>query len=365
MKKYFHLLLAGILLFLLFPAPSQAKSTMIYYPVTSTDKISAGIYKSAPNGKSSAVLKEKTYTLKSTKTPPLKLADFTSADINNKIATKKDFEKDTYMNNMPIVDVQAAGSDIYFTKFLFSGSYNGSYCGGGSADILEIYKQNSKGKITKVTTDKISTNTDNAFTVSGNYIYYAKVEKNGFSKFTIIKSTLDGKKKTTLKKAVDDFWISGNKIYYTSKNALYSMNLDGKKDTKISSIKAKLYNISGCDEGNYAVSNNGISYFDYNSDAPYNYYFDFSKGTVTKIKEKTKDGNYPYVVDVDLSKKRYIGITWNDDIENSNINVYNFDGKLIKKLMTTDFSNLAIHSIDAKTGVLLYVQGEQLKQIKF
>ena len=197
----------------------------MYYPVAGTAK-TPGIYKAVPNGKSSAVLKEKVYTLVDAKKPPMKLNDVNFFLVNGKLAKASQYDRFS-ANVKPIRDVQAVGKDVYFTKFLFDSIYAGS-CGGGGATILEIYKRASNGKISKVVTDKVSSDAKNPFVISGNFMYYAKVVNEAMGNFTIIKSTLNGKSKQTFQKGVDDFWINKKSIYFVKSGKLYRMDLNGK-----------------------------------------------------------------------------------------------------------------------------------------
>ena len=347
-------LLSVLLISILLPQNTFAASSTVYYPVEGTSKISAGIYKAVPNGTPSLVMKEKVYTLKETTKPPVKLKDTNFFLVNNQVAKASDYASYS-VNSKPVQDVQAVGKDVYFTRFLFQAVYAGS-CGGGGADILEIYKRASNGKISKVVSDKVSSDAENAFAVSGKYLYYAKVVDEAMGNFTIIKSTLDGKSKKTLQKGVDDFWIQGKYIYYIKNEKLYRMDTNGKY-IKSFNTKTKLYGNSGCGEGNYSVSNNGMTISSYSDDSKY--FFDFSKLSTTTLTSKV-DG---YILDVDLNKKRLIAMSFGDD-DMDTYAVYDLKGKLIKKLKNLEWGH-GPYSVNAKTGQFLYVEGSKLKQVKF
>ena len=294
----------------------------------------------------SLVMKEKVYTLKETTKPPVKLKDTNFFLVNNKVAKASDYASYS-VNSKPVQDVQAVGKDVYFTRFLFQAVYAGS-CGGGGADILEIYKRASNGKVSKVVSDKVSSDAQNAFVVSGKYLYYAKVVDEAMGNFTIIKSTLDGKSKKTLQTGVDDFWIQGKYIYYIKNEKLYRMDTNGKY-IKSFNTKTKLYGNGGCGEGNYSVSNNGMTISSYSDDSKY--FFDFSKLSLTTLTSKV-DG---YILDVDFNKKRLIAMNFGDD-DMDTYAVYDLKGKLIKKLKNLEWRQ-GPYSVNAKTGQFLYVEG--------
>lgn len=264
---------------------------------------------------------------------------------------------------LPIQHVQAVGKELYFTKFLFSASYAGGGCGGGTADILELYKRSQTGKVTKVMTDKLSSFTKNPFAVNGGYIYYAKVQNQAIGNYAVIKYSLKTKKKTTIYKGADNFWFKGKYIYFVKKDKLYRMDLNG-KGVKSIPLKVKLFTGGYCGDGNYYASNNGIIVTDWNAGANVNYYYDFSKNTITKLAPKFS-GDVPAILDVDLNKKRFLGTAW--DGSNDTLGLYDFKGKLLKKIMKIDYwkDGFKLYSMDAKKGELLYIQDSKLKQIKF
>ncbi|MGX9134359.1 hypothetical protein ACWV26_08260 [Rummeliibacillus sp. JY-2-4R] len=352
----FFVLLSVLLVSTLLPTNTFAATKEMYYPVAGTAKNSPGIYKAVPNGKSSAVLKEKVYTLVDAKKPPIKLNDVNFFLVNGKLADTSQY--DPYSANVkPIRDVQAVGKDVYFTKFVFDSIYAGS-CGGGGATILEIYKRASNGKVSKVVTDKVSSDAKNAFVITGNSMYYAKIVNEAMGNFTIVKSSLSGKSKQTLQKGVDDFWVNKKSIYFVKSGKLYRMDLNGKSLKSITS-KEKLYGNTGCGEGNYSVSNNGMIIRSYSDNS--NYFLDFTKLTITKL-AKTVQGN---VLDVDLQRKRLIAITYGDN-EASVYALYDFNGKRIKTLKSFNWDKgPQFYSVDVKTGQLLYIEDSRLKQIKF
>jgi hypothetical protein len=329
--------------------------------VKGNQKVVPGIYKAVPNGKAVPVLKEKNYKMKEVSKPPVRLEDANLFYVNERAAQAADYEDYFELNNQPIQDVQVVGKDLYFTKLLVRSVYAGS-CGGGGADILEIYKRSSNGKITKVTSDRVSSDAKNRFKVIGSYIYYAKVENEAMSNFTIIKSSLDGKKKQILYKGVEDFWIHQNQIYFVKDGKLYSMGMDGKGVKSITSIKTKIYGGSGCDGGNYFVSDNGFSVTDYSGEKSVEYYLDFTSKKVMKLPVPDMDSP---ILDVDFKKNRFVSEFFDGD--QLIVGVYDFKGKLLRKLKAYDpwSSGTYIYSVDAKSGQLLYVEGASLKEIKF
>lgn len=359
MRKIIKGLMASLLLFTLFSSTTvSAASKSMYYSAIGTSKTAPGIYSSKVNGKSKVILKSKVYKYKNVEKAPIAVNDLNYFRKNGKVAKASDYKELYNLNRQQIRDVKTAGKDIYFTQFFFTGEYAGA-CGGGFADVVQLYKMNSKGKVSKVSTDGISSDTADSFVIAGSSIYYAKVVNGVFTNFSIIKSSLDGKKKKTLKKGVDDFWINGKKIYFIKKEKLYSMNLDGKSLKMVSTIKSTLRGMNGCSEGSYVVSENGLIY---EGKGYKQYYYDFSYKKLTKL----PSSNEFYPVDVNTKKKKMVGISF-DDNGGTLLALYDFKGKRIKKLKAYDYwmGNTNIISLDAKKGILIYADGPKLKQVKF
>jgi hypothetical protein len=363
MRKYWILLCTIFILFLSFPLSSHAASKEIYYTVKGSSKISPGIYKAIPNGKPVPVLKEKVYKMKQTTKPPLNFIDTKEVYINERIAQAADYKTDVELNNEPIQYIQVVGENIYFTKLLARAFLTEGYCRGAPSDILEIYKRSSNGKITKVISDKVSSLTANPFKVIGSYIYYAKIENEAMGNFTIIKSTLDGKKKQVLYKGVTDFWIAQNQIYFIKNGELYWMGLDGKGVKRVSAIQSALYGDGGCAPGNYFILDEGFHWIEDSGDTTIDYYyFNFASKKVTKLPSPT---TYDDVQSIDLKKNRFVAEKFSGSY--AIVGLYDLKGKLIKKLLTYDYlkSETYIYSVSAKDGQLLYIQGTSLKKITF
>lgn len=220
MRKFLSVLMAILLTFgILSSSHVSAASKTYYYVVGGTSTTKPGIYKSTVNGTAKAVMTEKVYKTKKLSKAPVKLDAshfYYSFYGNGSIAKKSDYKNPYNVITYPILEVQAKGNDLYYTKVLYRAE---EFCG-YVVDILEIYKRNSKGKVTKVVTDQVTTNITDQFFVKDKYIYYAKLKKNLINNFDIVRTTLDGKKKTVLKKSVDDFWVKGKYIYYIKNGAL-------------------------------------------------------------------------------------------------------------------------------------------------
>lgn len=361
MKKYLSVLMAFFLCIgILLPVTASADSKTYYYVVEGTSKIAPGIYKGTINGNGKAVHKEKVYKMKELSKPPITMNKSFYFYGKGSAAKKSDYKDPDELITMPIQHVQAKGKDLYFTKFLFGAVYYESFCDeGGIVDILEIYKRDSKGNVSKVVNDKVTSNTSEAFVIKDNYIYYAKVNKDPLGKYDIVRATLDGKKKTTLKKSVDDFWINGKYIYFVSQKSLYRMDLKGKNAKKYSNLKVKLYGDRGCVTSNYSVSTNGLSVFD---EKNIRYVFlDFSTGKTVNI----PINDVLVVYDVDVKNKRYIALQYKS--KKFTPGLYNFNGKLIKKskVSFSESANINFISFDAKKREILYVDGTNLKKVKF
>lgn len=364
MKKYFSILMTFLLVVGMMSSSISvsAASKTYYYPVEGTSSIAPGIYKGTVNGNGKAILKNKVYKKKDLSKPPIKIDSLYTISGKGSVAKKADYKNTYNLITLPIQDVQVKGKDLYYTKYLFEAVYYGYACGGGGANILEIYKRNSKGKSTKVVNDKVSSNTIRSFYVKDKYIYYAKVNKDPLGNYTIVRTTLDGKKKTTLKKSVDDFWVSGKYIYYTSKNKLYRMDLKGKNSKKFTNIKVELYGNSPCEGSNYSTTFNGeavsgLVTFDYTKNKEV--YFDFSTGKTTNI----TPSSVSTILSVDVKKKRFIGLEYTG--QKVIVGLYDFKGKRIKKSKVTFKDKVNIVSVSAKNNELIYVSGTKLKKIKF
>lgn len=368
MKKYFRILMAVLLcVSILTPISTSATSKTYYYSVDGTSKVKPGIYKGTINGKGTAVLKESVYKSVYLEKSPISVNGPYVFTKKGAVAKSSDYKNPYSLITNPIQNVQQNGKDLYFTKFLYETAYMGSMCGGGSTHILEIYKRNSNGKVTKVVSDKVTSNTNQSYYVKDKYIYYAKLNKDPLGEYNIVRSTLDGKTKTTLKKNVDDFWINGKYIFYVYKNALYKMDLNGKNSKKYSNLKVELYNMNGCTPGNYNVIVSGENYpglivEDYEKDQVI--YLDFSTGKTTKLSIKFIEGIYA----LDVKKQRNINIVRDEKASKYTMGLFDFKGKLIKKAKATlnfEYWDGHILSADASKGEVIYIDGSNLKKIKF
>ena len=334
----------------------------MYYTVNGTDTISSGIYKAEPSGTSTLVIKENVYDLKENPKPAIAIGDLTHFFQKGDIATE-DFE---WAIN-PIKSVQAVGTDLYYTNYLFSGEYAGG-CGGGYTEIQELFKRDASGKITKVTDDKVSSSTQDQFFVSGSSIYYAKVENKAFSNFTIVKMNLTDNSKATLATGVVDFWVKQNTIYLVKDGKLQTMDLSGNSIQTVSNLNAKLYGRNGCGDSNYTVSNNGLAVEDYANDEDVTYFYDFATKAVNALPVSTildTLNGYPNILDVDVKNKRFAAYVYDYDSHETILGIYDFNGKLIKELKKVDYWLEGLLSIDVQKGEFLYVEGSQLKLIKF
>ncbi|KAA0548369.1 hypothetical protein FZW96_07280 [Bacillus sp. BGMRC 2118] len=337
-----------------------------YYAVSGTESNKPGIYKYTSDGASMLLLEEKVYELAYTNNPPITLEDLNYYTVRGQEATSYDQWGN---KNNPIQFVQAEGSDVYFTKFLFSGEYAGG-CGGGFADILELYKMDVSGTVTLLTSDKISSINKDQFFVSGDYIYYAKIENRGFGNFTLIKMNVHTKEKTTLNAGIDNFWVKENMIYFTKEKQLHTMDLNGQGLVTLSSIPADLYGMSGCDGGNYYVTENGIYVQSWEDDN--HYFYDENTKTVASVPVnnlyETLNG-YPEILDVDVEKQQFVALVGDYDTYAGTLGVYDFSGNLLTTIETFedsyDYYQLQVQSLDIKKRQFIYVEGTELKMISF
>lgn len=352
MRKILSVLMAVFLIISFIPTSASAASKTYYYVVGGTSKVAPGIYKGTVNGKGTAVVKEKVYKKKKLSKSPvssLKL-DKTYSFYGKGSVAKKTDEKYSLIQ-YPIQHVEADGKNLYYAKFSFQIM---SFCG-DSSDVLDIYKRGSNGKSTKLVSDKITSRTTQAFAIKNKYIYYPKLNKNPFGNFDIVRATLDGKKKATLKKSVDDFWVRGKYIYYVKNDSLYRMDLNGKNAKIYENLKGKVYADTECNWGNYYVSENGIVFNEMDNKT---IFFDFSTENTVSLPNVSVS-----IYDVDINKKRLVALNFNDKTYSAG--VYNFSGKQMKKLKSFNYNNTDIYSIDAKKGEFLYIDGTNLKKINF
>lgn len=354
MKRHFSITLIVFLFFgIISPVSASAASKTYYYPVEGSEKVAPGIYQGTLNGKGKAVVKEKIYKKKNLSKPPVTIDGTYTFYGKGAVAKKSDYDNMYNLITNPIQHVQANGKDLYYTKYLFETFFNGFLYGGETGDILEIYKRNSNGKVVKVVNDKVTSNTVEAFVIKDKYIYYPKLNKDPVEDFSIVRATIDGKKKTILKKSVDDFWIHGKYIYYVYYNALYRMDMNGKNSKKYANLV--FYPNSEFSSSNYRVSTNGVVVEDY--EAGKDYFLEYSTGKTTKI------AYYAMLIcDVDTKKKRLVGMEWNG--KNYTAGVYDYKGKLLKTLVKSmEYSD--IYSVDAKKGEFIYNHGSSLKKASF
>jgi hypothetical protein len=358
MAKFTKILITSFMVLgsLFISKPTSAATSEVYYSSIGNSTTSPGIYKSIPNGTSKTVLKSSIYTKKKSGSP-ITFQDAEYYYANSRIATTTEIKTDNIysLNKQPVRDVQPSGKNVYFTKFM----YEAKHGYGGGADVLQLYKRDSQGKVTRVGTDSISSDTAESFVISGSNLYYAKITNKIFGNFTIVKSSLDGKYKTALQRGVDDFWIDGKYIYFVKTATLYRMGMDGRNVTAISGTKSKLYGMNCCGDGNYFVSENGVVI-----GFSKRYFYDFTTNKVTEITSSYKF----QPIDVDLTKKRILGY-YHDNAGQRVYALYDFNGKLLKKVITFKgnwwHSNINMISYDVKTRVLLYAEGTKLKQINF
>ncbi|OAT80934.1 hypothetical protein A6P54_13110 [Bacillus sp. MKU004] len=341
------------------------------FAVEGSETVRPGIYKGTPNEESKLLLEEKMYERIPLSNVPVSLSDVNYFTEKGDVTTE--YSRWGSVNN-PIQDAEKYGTDLYYTNFLFTGEYGGM-CGGGYADILELYKQDSNGKVSKVNSDKVSSATEDQIVIKDSYMYYAKVEDRAFGNFTLVKMNLSDNEKTTLTAGIENFWLHDDLIYYVKNKELFTMGLNGENAQKISVIEGQLYGMSGCMPPSYEVSNNGL-YSDYpNTDTEettyYFYDFDSQEMTVLPLEQlmETLDG-FPYVMDVDVKNQRFAAIvnSYSEEDTTSTLAVYDFDGNLIKSLEPSEetFSVYRdVISLDVKKGEFIYLAGSQLKSIEF
>ncbi|MFD2442869.1 hypothetical protein ACFSO7_02520 [Bacillus sp. CGMCC 1.16607] len=358
MKKMNRKLIAATVLSML--AISQISATAAtqetIFTVKGDQSTVPGIYSSVPNGKSKLVIKDSVYELKEVDKLGKLMGGFFYT--NDRPATAEDYKKqDMFTRNVrPLQDVQAVGKELYYTKFLGMSMYMGGSCGGGGAEILEIYKRNSAGKVMKVTPDWISSNTVESFEVVGANIYYARIENSEMGKFTVIKASIDGKKKNAILSAVDDFWVEKDSIYFIKDKKLFKSGLDGKGAKQLTKLVSKLYGASVCDGSNYQVVKSGLVVNDYEKDA--SVYYDFATNTTVNTPTKIN-----LVYDVDLKRKLIVGANYDEE----SLSLYDFNGKIVKdlKVDVSWESGATIVSVDSANRKIQYVKGNSLKEIQY
>jgi Choline-binding repeat/Putative cell wall binding repeat len=343
----------------------------IIYTVAGSETASPGIYKGVPNEKSTLLLEEKMYSRVQLSNVPLSLGDVNYFTEKGSVTTEYDLWGNV---NNPIQSAERYNSDIYYTNYLFTGEYGGS-CGGGYADILELYKQDSSGNISKVTSDKVSSVTEEQFVIKDSSMYYAKVEDKAFGNFTLVKMNLMDKKKTSLTTGIENFWLHDDLIYYVKDRELFTMNLVGGDVKKVAGVEGQLYGMSGCSPPSYEVTDNGL-YSNYSDDDTYEttyFFYDFSSKEITVIPvEKMIEtlNGFPEVMDVDVENKRLAAIVYHygEEDTTATLAIYDFEGELLETLGTLNetfsvYGNTV--SLDVKKGEFIYTEGTNLKVINF
>lgn len=366
-----------IILILIFIIPQTVSaSAYYYYPVVSEyiTKTKPGIYGSTPNGKEKLIVSEKVYLMKTSKTGPMKLKDVQQYIIKDRVSPDGSIGYHEFIDSNPIDNVKQVGKDLYYTKVLFQAAPKSNGCRNYDFWVYEIYKRDSNGKAKKITADRISSNTKNAFEIVGSHLYYAKINNQLLNNFSIIRASLDGKNKKTLQTGVSDFWVYNKHIYYIKSEILYRMNLDGTGKKAITSSKdLKLSNESSCNEANYTYTKGGLLFNIYDKGNPIGLiFFDFKTLSKTKlpkpfINKNVVEKNRYFPIEIDTKNNLIYGITQYVDNKTYEqkfvIGIYTFQGKLVKKISSPYYINFL--RADSKNRQVIYYVGKSLKSAKF
>ncbi|QSS99701.1 Ig-like domain-containing protein [Pontibacillus sp. ALD_SL1] len=259
--------------------------------------------------------------------------------------------------------VQAHETEAYYTEYQYEGFATGGSCGGGGAEFYQLFKLDGDNGSTKVSEDYISSIVEEPFTIINNSVYYARVNDKGMSNYELVKTDLDGENAVTLLEEIDNFWIQGDKVYYTNEQTLHAMDLDGSNQEELPT-KGELYEDNACGVSNYTVGSNGITYETYTDEGSVKYYYDFE----TKSETLLNSIGFEKVLAVDTDNNEYIGLDYGrwDQPNNDVISIYNLStGEKKKELITDlDYGNSQLEVFSSERRVQ-YIKSSKLLQISY
>ncbi|MEK4760603.1 hypothetical protein MHH85_10120 [Viridibacillus sp. FSL E2-0187] len=316
-----------------------------YYISKDSENVTKGMYYAKPNGKAKMVVKFTRYNTNKKVKKSLGLKDMTA---QYKLTTKSgdlihDFDRSIYK-------LQKVGSKLYLPKPVYRTE---SIYGPAEGYALKLYEMTANGNKKRVIKDYIPSNTVTPFIIEGSSLFYVTYNKQSMKEYDLNVYDLKSKKKKTLKRLVDSFWIQSGTIYFTEKGSLYSMQQNGEKIKQYKSIDY-LYNAIGFEARSYGVTINDILIYYSGREGRY-YYLDTNTGKSIKLPYiNIYEGNQY----IDYSSQR---IFYTDK---EGLKMY--DSKIRKtKLIKRTKTIVYIHQVKMNAKKIQYIQGNRLYEIGF
>ncbi|MEK4092450.1 hypothetical protein [Viridibacillus sp. FSL H8-0110] len=342
----------GMLSFLLFiatiafltPVEIMA-STNEYYISNDSENVSKGMYYAKPNAKAKMVVKFTRYNTNKKVKKSLGLKDMTA---QYKLSTKSgdlipDFDRSIYK-------LQKVGSKLYLTSPVYRTE---SIYGPAEGYALKLYEMTANENKKRVIKDYIPSNTVTPYKIEGSKLFYVTYNKQSMKEYDLNVFDLKSKKKKTLKRLVDSFWIKSGRIYYTKKGSLYSMQQDGENIKKYKSIDY-LYNSIGFEARSFGVTINDVLIYYSGRDGRY-YYLNTNTGKSIKYPNiNIYEGN------------QYIDYSSHSIIFTDKEGLKKYDSKTRKTKLIKRTNNIVyIHKVRMSAKKIQYIQGIRLYEVGF
>ncbi|MGF9978981.1 hypothetical protein [Viridibacillus arvi] len=320
-------------------------ATNEYYISKDSENVSKGMYYAKPNGKAKMVVKFTRYNTNKKVKKSLGLKDMKA---QYKLSTKSgdlihDFDGSIYK-------LQKVGSKLYLPTPVYRTE---SVYGPAEGYALKLYEMTASGNKKRVIKDYIPSNTVTPYIIEGSSLFYVTYNNQSMKEYDLNVYYLKSKKKKTLKRLVDSFWIQSGTIFFTEKGSLYSMQQNGEKIKQYKSIDY-LYNAIGFEARSYGITINDVLIYYSGREGRY-YYLDTNTGESIKLPNiNIYEGNQY----IDYSSQR---IFYTDK---EGLKMY--DSKIRKtKLIKRTKTIVYIHQVKMNANKIQYIQGNRLYEVGF
>lgn len=265
-----------------------------------------------------------------------------------------------------ITAVVPAGGNLFYTENE-KDHYIDSACG----LVFEKYElrfRSKNGAISTVKGANINGRRGNIGS-DGKYVYFVSNKTNSKGDLTRVSST--GKERKVLVADVQDFWMSGNEIFYVKNRSFYKMNVTNYRSTVLAIGKEKLLTPSNCEKLNYIHYDEGIAFLSAVTNYRHRFdLYDYATGQSKEMIYKTNDHIFKNknittitIEAIDFKNGNYLVS------EDNSLFLRNVDGKTLKKVITLStnlydpylyFEKTYLKSINLQHGKITYLQGKKL-----
>ena len=265
-----------------------------------------------------------------------------------------------------ITAVVSAGGNLFYTENE-KDHYIDSACG----LVFEKYElrfRSKNGAISTVKGANINGRRGNIGS-DGKYVYFVSNKNNSKGDLTRVSST--GKERKVLVADVQDFWMSGNEIFYVKNRSFYKMNVTNYRSTVLAIGKEKLLTPSNCEKLNYIHYDEGIAFLSAVTNYRHRFdLYDYATGQSKEMVYKTNDHIFKNknittitIEAIDFKNGNYLVS------EDNSLFLRNVDGKTLKKVITLStnlydpylyFEKTYLKSINLQHGKITYLQGKKL-----